>query len=96
MRCNCDCEHCREEIEREEADREIEEWGKLDIVKRYYKRHPVGGCLHVVLSDGNTDCDCEDWCREQKDRAGVKVAQALQELSIQARDRVVQIINGDD
>jgi len=58
-----------------------------------YLSHPengVGGSLHIVLDDGNTDNDSVAYCRkyaaEVGDDAGVRLADALALLTEEDRD----------
>ena len=36
----------------------------LPRVRHYYKKHPAGGCLHLVLDDGNLDNKSIEFCRD--------------------------------
>jgi len=56
----------------------------LDAIRAYYKRYPMGGSLHIVLDDGNTEAWHVQFARDiaisNKDNEGVRLADRLLEL----------------
>lgn len=62
--------------------------------RQYYKKHPSGGSLHIALDDGNMETDhvqfCLDYAMKERDRAGVKLARTLLELSLEQREELYE------
>lgn len=51
------------------------------LVVAYYQTHPVGGSLHILLDDGNTNDDSAAFClasaQEKGDVEGEQLAQLI-------------------
>lgn len=66
----------------------------LPLVNEYYQKdgNGVGGCLHVVLDDGNIETcfveGCIEWARENKDEDGEKLAELLLKMSYTQRRKI--------
>lgn len=48
-----------------------------DLVRRYYRTHPAGGPLHIMLDDGNVEQGHIDFCRERAKEASDEPGQHL-------------------
>ncbi len=70
------------------------------LSKAYYAiaGNGSGGCLHIVLDDGNVDAPCVEFCRQyaekQGDDRGVALCDALLELKDRERHSVYCATHG--
>ena len=66
----------------------------LLLVQKYYAKpgNLTGGCLHLVLDDGNLDDDYVEYClgvaEEHHDADGVELAQLLLQMSLAQREKL--------
>lgn len=67
----------------------------LPLVNAYYKTHPVGGSLHIVLDDCNVDDGhvefCLNWAIEEDDAEGEALARILLRMSKTQRKKLYQL-----
>lgn len=58
-------------------------------IKPYYRDHPGGGSLHIVLDDGNMEADhilfTLEWAMEHDDVDGVALSKLLLDMSVDER-----------
>lgn len=64
----------------------------LPLVRDYYKDNHIGGCLHIVLDDGNiSDSDvkyCLEYSKQQNDSRAIKLAELLLQMSKTQRKKI--------
>jgi hypothetical protein len=64
------------------------------LASAYYRMpgNSVGGCLHVVLDDGNLEdgsvASCRDYAAKCDDAAGVELAEKLLQMTVTQRKKV--------
>lgn len=69
----------------------------LPLVRAYYAKpgNDVGGCLHVVLDDGNVADGhvraCMEFAKKQGDAAGVELAQVILRMSKTQRRKLARM-----
>ena len=69
----------------------------LPLVRAYQAKdgNGVGGSLHIVLDDGNTEDGDVEWCmnyaKEIGDADGVKLAEAILRMSKTQRERLSEM-----
>src|ERR1043165_8197601 len=56
----------------------------------------AGGVLHVLLDDGNTDCDCGDFCREEGNTLGELLNDVIFLLTEEDRNRLINKFHGTE
>lgn len=66
----------------------------LQLVRTYYAKpgNGAGGCLHLVLDDGNIQDNhvefCRDYARQENDDDGVILATSLLKMSLDQRKEI--------
>lgn len=64
----------------------------LPLVKEYYKDNPTGGCLHIVLDDGNIEDShvkyCLEYSKEKNDLRAIKLSELLLQMSKTQRKKI--------
>ena len=69
----------------------------LPLVNKYYAKpgNGAGGCLHLVLDDGNIETShvqvCLNYARENGDTDGVALAELLLQMSYTQRNKLYRL-----
>ena len=60
-------------------------------INEYYNEHITGGCLHIVLDDGNYEDEhvkfCVDYAIKRHDLAAEEIARELLKMNVQHRTK---------
>ena len=75
----------------------------IELIKEIYKKHPVGGELHIVLDDGNVENHHIQWCIDnlecdpEERELYLKCANNLLKMEEYQRDEVITAaLRGED